>query len=112
MSKIIDMIVGDIRDKKEWRAMESRAKKLPNDYRVVYKDIKHYLWENSGILTIDVFRNLLELFEEGAADGKDVLDITGKDVAAFCDELAKGEKTYFEKGRNKLNQDVAKQLKK
>jgi DNA-binding ferritin-like protein (Dps family) len=36
---------------------------------------------------------LLDLFETGAADGKRVLDITGEDVAAFCDELLRHAKT-------------------
>ncbi|HAX53738.1 MAG TPA: hypothetical protein DCX82_17695, partial [Lachnospiraceae bacterium] len=28
------------------------------------------------------------------AEGKSVLDITGEDVAAFCDELLRNAKTY------------------
>jgi DNA-binding ferritin-like protein (Dps family) len=112
MSKILDKIIGDIDDKKEWRAMEKRAKALPHDYQVVYEEIKKYMWKSTGISTIDPFRTLIDLFEESAANGKKVLDITGDDVAAFCDELVKGEKTYFEDLRKKLNKNVAEKLKK
>jgi DNA-binding ferritin-like protein (Dps family) len=107
MSKIIDTIIGSIEDKKEWRAIEARAKALPRDYRVAYEEIKHYLWKSSGITTIDAFRVLIDLFEESAANGRQVLEITGDDVAAFCDELVRGEKTYFEDLRKKLNRNIA-----
>lgn len=110
MSKILDTIIGSVEDKKEWRAIEKRAKALPHDYRIAYNEIKHYLWKSSGITTIDAFRVLIDLFEESAANGRQVLEITGDDVAAFCDELVRGEKTYFEDLRKKLNRGIAKKL--
>ena len=107
MNDFLTKIIGD---KKEWRAIEKRAKALPHDYRIAYEEIKHYLWTSSGITTIDAFRVLIDLFEESAANGRQVLEITGNDVAAFCDELVKGEKTYFENLRKKLNSNIAKKL--
>lgn len=112
MSKILNKILGDLEDKKLWRSIEKRAKSLPHDYQVAYREIKNYLWMSSGILTIDPFKNLLELFEESSASGKKVLDIVGNDVAAFCDELVRGEKNYFEKYREKLNRNVAEKIEK
>jgi len=112
MSKIFDTIIGSVEEKREWRAIEKRAKALPHDYRIAYEEIKHYLWKSSGITTIDAFRVLIDLFEESAANGRQVLEITGNDVAAFCDELVKGEKTYFENLRKKLNSNIAKKISK
>jgi DNA-binding ferritin-like protein (Dps family) len=108
MNDFLKKIVGD---KKEWKAMEVRAKALPEDYRVVYEDIKKYIWKSSGRPSIDIFEGLLDLFEEGAANGRKALEITGDDVAAFCDELSAGSKTYIDKWREKLNSDIAKKLK-
>ncbi len=114
MKDFLKKIIGDFEDKKEWNAMEARAKELPRDYQVVYGEIKLYLWKGSGLLSssIDIFKGLLDLFEEGAANGKGALEITGEDVAAFCDELLRGEKTYSENWREKLNYNIAKKLKK
>lgn len=112
MSKIIDTIVGSLDDKKEWRSIEKRAKALPREYNVVYEEIKHYIWNTSGITTINAFRNLIDLFEESTASGRPVLEVTGNDVAAFCDELVKGEKSYFDKFRKNLNGDIKKKLSK
>lgn len=112
MSKILDTIFGSLKEKREWNSIQRRAKALPKEYRVVYDEIKKYIWGNTGVVTINVFKVLIDLFEESAANGKPVLEITGNNVAAFCDELVRGEKTYFEGGREKLNSNVAKKLQK
>jgi len=109
MAGFIDKIIGD---KKEWKEMEARAKALPEDYRIVYGEIKQYIWKSSGLGAIDVLKGLLDLFEEGANNGKDALQITGDNVAAFCDELMRGAKTYTEDWRTELNQSIAQKLKK
>jgi DNA-binding ferritin-like protein (Dps family) len=100
-------------DKKEWRSMEARADALPRDYRIVYGRIKPYLWRfttGDGRGTLSVLREVLALFEAGAAEGKQVLDVTGEDVAAFCDERVRGTPSWVDRGRASLNRDVARQL--
>lgn len=109
MTNFISRIVGD---KKEWRAMEARAKMLPDEYGIVYEEIKHYIWKTGGIAGIDIFKGILDLFEEGAANKQHVLEITGDNVAAFCDELLRNAPTYTDKWRQELDQNIAKKLKK
>ena len=110
MSNLWTKLVGD---KKEWRRMEARAGALPRDYRIVYGEIKHYLWRftsGDGMDIVAVLRDVLGLFETGAAEGKDVLDVTGEDVAVFCDERLRGTPSFADRWRTSLNRDVAKQL--
>ena len=52
--------------------------------------------------------NTVDMFEEASANGKPVIDIIGTDVASFADELVRGEDTYFEKQREKLNSSINK----
>ena len=86
-----------IEGKNEWRAHVARVKALPQDYQIVYKEIQKYLFK-VGLVELTEMTGLLsgivDLFEEGAASGKSVLEMTGNDVAAFCDELIKDSKTY------------------
>lgn len=103
MSNIIETIIGDFDEKKKYRAIEKRAKALPKDYANAYDDIKHYLWNTSGLLTIDPLESLVDMLEEAAANGKKVADVTGPDVATFADELVKGEKSWKDSQREKLN---------
>ena len=110
MNNFLKKIIGD---KKEWRRMEARAAALPRDYRIVYDEIKKYLFKfsaGSGMDTIAVLEDLLGLFETGAADGRRALDVTGEDVAAFSDELLRNTKTYTAKWHEELNRGVRQKL--
>ncbi len=110
MNNFLKKIIGD---KKAWREMEARAHALPNDYQIVYDEIKVYTWKFSAVNAMDnivVLEGLLGLFEEGAADGKRVLEITGKDIAAFADGLLRNAKSYKDSWREDLNRDVMKKL--
>jgi DNA-binding ferritin-like protein (Dps family) len=79
-----------IEGKKRWRAHMARVKALPPDYQIVYKEIQKYLFK---VGTVD-WSGLVDFFEEGAAAGKRVLELTGNDVAAFCDDLVSDSPTY------------------
>lgn len=105
--------------KKEWRAHMARVKALPQDYQIVYKEIQKYLFrvcpiEMTDGLTdgTDLFSGIVDLFEEGAALGKGVLEVTGSDVAAFCDDLIKDSKTFADLLQESVNQEVNKAMKK
>ncbi len=109
----MDFLKKILGDKKEWRSMEARAAALPSDYRIVYVETQKYMWKftaGDGMDIIAILKDLLELFETGAADGKRVLEVTGEDVAAFCDELLRNAKTYTENWHNALNRDVMDKL--
>ena len=104
-----------IKGKKEWRAHVARVKALPPDYQIVYKEIQKYLFkvglieltEGTGLLS-----GIIDLFEEGAASGKGVLEVTGSDVADFCDDLIKDSKTYADIYQESVDQEAYKAIKK
>lgn len=98
-------------DKKEYREMIARSKKLPNDYQFVYKKLQDYMWQfagGDGMDMVKVQMDLLELFEMSAVEGKQVLEVTGEDVAGFCDEFMKDTKKWTDHYRNRLNKKVEK----
>lgn len=101
------------REKRKYRQMQARVKALPEEYSYVYDKIQHYMWSfsgGSGMDLLPIFTDLLELFETGAAEGRRVLEITGEDVAAFCDELLRNAKTYTQNWRENLNRDIIKKV--
>ncbi|PZT55026.1 DUF1048 domain-containing protein [Paenibacillus silvae] len=109
--KIRDIIEG----KKEWRAHVARVKGLPQDYQIVYKEIQKYLFKVGPVeLTNEtgLLSGIVDLFEEGAVLGKSVLEVTGSDVAAFCDDLIKDSKTYAHIYQESVDQEVRKAMKK
>ncbi|HCC00639.1 MAG TPA: cytoplasmic protein [Ruminococcaceae bacterium] len=101
-------------EKREYKQMQARVKALPKEYKFVFNKIQHYMWNyavGSGMDIMRIFTSLLELFETGVAEGKHVLEITGEDVAAFCDELLRNVKTYTAAWHESLNRDIMKKLK-
>ncbi|MEU3597372.1 DUF1048 domain-containing protein [Streptomyces sp. NPDC006798] len=85
-----------IEGKKQWRAHTARVKALPPDYRIVYEEMRRYLFKVGPVELADgpLLTGIVDFFEEGAAAGKGVLEVTGPDVAAFCDGLIKDSPTY------------------
>ncbi len=111
MGKIIDTVIGSLDEKREYKKNEARAKTLPGEYGIAYKEIRNYIFHTSGILSFEPLKALVDMLEEAAANGKHVLDVTGPDVASFADELVRGEKSYYEQQRKKLNDAMANKLK-
>jgi DNA-binding ferritin-like protein (Dps family) len=112
---MLEMFKKMIGDKKEYKMMMARVEALPKDYQFVFKKIQNYMWNFSAGNGMDMLHmqyELIDLFEAGAADGREVLEVTGDDVAAFADELVANAKTYVDKYREDLNQSIKKQLEK
>ncbi|MDF1493847.1 DUF1048 domain-containing protein [Caproiciproducens sp. CPB-2] len=106
----IKKIIGS---KREYKQQMARVEALPKDYQYVFKKIQSHMWmfaAGSGYDMMKIHYDLIELFEAGAAEGKPVLEITGEDVAAFCDELLRSARTYTEDWREALNRDILKKL--
>ncbi|WP_138751342.1 DUF1048 domain-containing protein [Paenibacillus sinopodophylli] len=106
---MLEQIKKIIGDKKEYKAQMTRIEVLPEDYRFVFEKIHGYIWSfavGDGSDMLKIQSELIELFEASAADGKHVLDITGEDVAGFCDELLRDTRKWTDNFRNRLNRDL------
>jgi len=101
--------------KKEIKAFESRAKKLPADYQAAWDQIKANLWPRSdftGRNLMPILDGALGLLEESAADGQSAREVLGDDIQGFCSALAgeEGAKSFRDKWREELNRNVARKL--
>lgn len=100
---------------KEFKTFESRAKKLPADYQAAWEEIKANLWPHSdftGRNLMPILDSALGLLEETAADGQSIQEVLGDDIKGFCSALAgiDGAKSYRDKWREQLNNNIAKKL--
>lgn len=110
MLNFLKKIIGD---KKEYKMMMARVEAMPKDYQFVFKKIQNYMWSHAGGDGMDMLKiqyDLIDLFEAGVADSKSVLEITGPDVAEFCDELLRNAQTWTTSQHNALNRDIIKKL--
>jgi DNA-binding ferritin-like protein (Dps family) len=102
------------RQKREWRGHVRRVKALPPDYRAVLEQIEKYIWNFAADeQMIAVLDGILDLFEEGASQGRSVLEVTGDDVAAFVRSILEEVQSATWMGRkaDQLNAKVRRILK-
>lgn len=102
-----------VESKREYKEQMKRVAALPKDYQFVFKKIQNHMWmftAGAGYDMMKIQYDLVDLFEQGVVNGKAVLEITGEDVAAFCEELMKNAETYTENWRDKLNREIREEL--
>ncbi len=100
---------------REMRDFEYRAQKLPADYQAAWKKIKVDLWPHSdftGRSLMPILDGVLGLFEESSAEGQSVQEVLGDNLKGFCSALIgeEGVKSYRDKWRRQLNNNIAKKL--
>jgi DNA-binding ferritin-like protein (Dps family) len=96
------------KDKAEYKAYLARVDVLPKDYKKVYEAVSQYIWsysDTSGHSALNVVGGLLELFEEGVAEGRTVKEVTGDDIGEFAEGLAKEiDNSWISASKEKLTQ--------
>ncbi len=83
-----------IEGKRRWRAHLARVRALPPDYQIAYKEIQRYLFKAgpAGLAGEGLLAGIVDFLAEGAATGRGVLELTGNDVAGFCDGLIRASR--------------------
>lgn len=106
MHNLIKKLVGDKRD---WHEYQARVEKLPPDFRRAMMAIQKYLFNwAKGAGMMGVVKEVLEMFEEAAAEGATVESVVGEDIAEFADELLREypEETWIDKQRRQLREEA------
>ena len=106
--KWIELVTGSLEEKKQYRQYKARLKQLPANYRTAAEAIERYLMYAGGIARGDVlvrmYGDLVDLFEESAADGTPIRQVVGEDpvefVEAFIANYSDG--TWINKERRRL----------
>jgi DNA-binding ferritin-like protein (Dps family) len=109
-----DKITGNDMNR-DWKTLEARAKKLPEDYKLAWKEFNANLWlytDFTGRKLMPIIEGVLSLLEEAAADSQSVEKVLGKDIGVFCSAVAseEGLKSFRDKWRDQLNKNVIKKL--
>ena len=102
---ILELVIGNLDEKREYRRIMKRVNALPADYRYVYKKLMNYSYNFDFGNSLQ--RTLLELFEESAADGRLLRDVVGKDAAAFCDGLMRVNEVQQASLKKQMNREIA-----
>jgi DNA-binding ferritin-like protein (Dps family) len=85
ISKFTTKVIGD---KRRWRQYKARTQRLPASYRDSVEALERYFMHfgpSDGASAVSMFEDLVELFEQAAADGTPIRDIVGDDPVEFAD---------------------------
>jgi DNA-binding ferritin-like protein (Dps family) len=113
ISTLIEKVVGEVGDKRRWRAYKARTRQLPAGYRTAIEALERYLTYFGAITRGDVLVSMLEdladLFEQGAADGTPIRAIVGDDPVEFAEEFLRNyaEGPWINKERARLTEAIA-----
>ncbi len=118
MRNPIELIVGDLADKRKWLAYKARVKRLPAGYQDAAKGIERYVMNfgpvDDGPTLVRMFDDLADLLEQSAADGLGIRDLVGDDpadfVETFLDTYRGDGKSWVEKERQRLASTIDKAI--
>jgi DNA-binding ferritin-like protein (Dps family) len=109
---MLETVVGELGLKKRWRQLKARKQQLPESHRKAHDAVERYLMYAAGIadgaILTAMAEDLLELFEQGAADGTPVSAIVGDNPVEFAEEFATNysEGAWIKKERARLEDAI------
>jgi DNA-binding ferritin-like protein (Dps family) len=87
ISKFIAKVVGE---KGQWRQYQARARQLPASYRTALDALKRYLnYFGPGGDGTALYGDLVDLFEQGAANATPVRQLVGDDPVDFIETFVR-----------------------
>ena len=87
LSKFISKVVGE---KGQWRAYKARVRQLPPSYRTAVDALERYLnYFGTGGDGTAMYADLVDLFEQSAANGTPIRQIVGEDPVEFIETFVR-----------------------
>jgi DNA-binding ferritin-like protein (Dps family) len=90
----ISKVIGE---KGQWRRYKARTRQLPASYRTAIEALERYLmyFGGQGTESVAMFEDLIDLFEQSAANRTPIREIVGEDPVEFIETFA----SNYPKGR-------------
>ena len=117
LDSIIKTVIGDLDEKRAYRGVMRRANALPKEYRYAFAKMRNYLYTvgysgagATGNVDLALFDGLIDLLEAGVAEHRTVPELTGGNVAAFCDELLRAYAPNEAPQKDRLNKTIREQI--
>ena len=90
MNKFIAKVIGE---KRQWRQHKARTRQLPASYRTAVEALERYLMYagpgGDGDGAASMFEDLIDLFEQSAANGTPIREIVGEDPVEFLEAFVR-----------------------
>lgn len=107
ISKFISTVIGE---KGQWRKYKARARQLPASYRTALEAIERYLtYFGTGGDGTAIYADLVDLFEQSAANQTPIRQIVGEDPVEFIETFVRNypKGQWILRERERLTQALA-----
>ncbi|MEV6280320.1 DUF1048 domain-containing protein [Nocardia sp. NPDC051832] len=88
ISKLAGKVIGDLGDKRLWWQYKKRKEALSESYRTAIDALERYLMVVGLGGSVTIFDDLIDLFEQSAANGTPVREVVGDDPVEFIEAFA------------------------
>jgi DNA-binding ferritin-like protein (Dps family) len=105
------MTIHWIEQKRRYRRVKARVGRLPENYRIACSALERYSWyfgNGTADGGMDMVEDLVDLFEQAAADGTPIRSIVGDDPVEFAEAFLRNypQSHWSEKERRRLAGDI------
>lgn len=104
----IEKVTGSFEDKKRYKRYRARVRELPENHRTAVEALDRYLMYFGAITRGDILQtmldDLIDLFEQSAANGTPVRQVVGEDPVEFAEAFLANysEGRWIKKERDRL----------
>lgn len=111
-AKWIELVIGSLDQKKQYKQYKARIEALPEPYLSAAKALQRYFMYNGGVMdgetTVKMFGDFADLWERAAADGTSVRAIVGENPVEFADTFvqAYAGKNWIDRERARLTKAI------
>jgi DNA-binding ferritin-like protein (Dps family) len=108
----IELFTGSLEQKKKYCQYKARIKQHPANYRAAAEALERYLMYAGGIAKGDVavrmYGDLVDLFEDSAANGTPIRNIVGEDPVEFVETFVANysDGSWINKERDRLTKAI------
>ena len=95
--RTLEFVTGSIDQKRRWRQYKARKQRLPENYRAALDAAQRYTYYSGladGESVMRMLEDLIDVFEQGAANGTPIRELVGENPVEFMDEFL----TNYRKG--------------
>jgi DNA-binding ferritin-like protein (Dps family) len=111
-SRWIEVVIGSLEQKKQYKQYKARIEALPEPYGTVAKALQRYLMYCGGVTDgetiLKMFGDFADLWERAAADGTPVRTIVGENPVEFAETFAEAYSGahWIDKERARLTKTI------
>jgi DNA-binding ferritin-like protein (Dps family) len=107
----IDMATGWIEQKRRYRKYKARTERLPANYHTAIDALERYMGffgPGSGDSLLSMLEDLVDLFEQSAANGTPIREIVGEDPVEFAEAFLRNypEGQWISRERERLTSAI------